>query len=204
MGILVADVAGHGVAAALIASMVKVAAQSVAACAEDPAAVLSGMNRIFTGQPRNQLISAAYLWLDTERRTARYSAAGHPPLLCWRQGTLERIESNGFLLGMAPDCDYPVRTMTISPGDRFLLYTDGITDAENGRGEFFGDRRLEAVVRDRLRLPPAEFANELLAEMTRWLPASAPQQDDITIVVVDVGGAAQVAIDTALTDVAGH
>ena len=63
---------------------------------------------------------------------------------------------------------------------------DGITDAENSRGEFFGDDRLEEAVRDRLRLQPAEFANELLSEMTRWRPASAPQQDDITLVVVDV------------------
>jgi len=186
VGILVADVAGHGVPAALIASMIKVAIQSVTACAEDPAAVLSGVNRVLSAHPSSPLISAAYLWLDTERRAARYSAAGHPPLLCWRQGQLERIESNGFLFGMIPDADYPVRTMTIDPGDRFLLYTDGVIEAENSRGEFFGDARLADVVRDNLRRPPAEFADALLSEITRWRPAGVPQQDDITFVVIDV------------------
>jgi sigma-B regulation protein RsbU (phosphoserine phosphatase) len=188
VGILVADVAGHGVPAALIASMIKVAMQSVAACAQDPAAVLGGLNRILSAQPANQMISAAYLWLDTERRVARYSAAGHPPLLCWKHGKLERIESNGFLLGMVPECDYPVRTLTIDPGDRFLLYTDGVIDAESGRGEFFGDSRLEEVIREHLRRPPAEFADELLSEITRWRPLAVPQQDDITLVVIDVDG----------------
>ncbi len=188
VGVLVADVAGHGVPAALIASMIKVALQSVAAHAHDPAAVLNGLNRILSAQPGSQLVSAAYLWLDTERRAARYSAAGHPPLLCWRQGRLEHIESNGFLFGMVPECDYPVCTMAINPGERFLLYTDGVVDVENGRGEFFGDIRLEKVVRDSVWRPPAEFADELLSEITRWRPASTPQQDDITLIVIDVTG----------------
>jgi sigma-B regulation protein RsbU (phosphoserine phosphatase) len=188
VGILVADVAGHGVPAALIASMIKVAMQAVAAYAQDPAAVLGGLNRILSAQPGSQLVTAAYLWLDMERRAARYSAAGHPPLLCWRQGKLERIESNGLLFGVAPECDYPVCTLMINPGDRFLLYTDGLTEAQNGRGEFFGDIRLEELVRDNLWRPPAEFADELLREITRWRPASAAQQDDITIVVIDVDG----------------
>ena len=83
--ILVADVAGHGVAAALIASMIKVAVHSVASRADDPAAVMGGLNRILSAQPGSQMISAAYLWLEPERREARYSAAGHPPLLAWRQ-----------------------------------------------------------------------------------------------------------------------
>lgn len=188
VGILVADVAGHGVPAALIASMIKVAVQSVAAWAEDPAAVLRGLNRSLSAQPGSQLVSAAYLFLDTEHRTARYSAAGHPPLLCWRAGALERIESNGLLFGMLPDCEYPVRAMTIGPGVRFLMYTDGIVDVENARGEFFGDTKLEEVVREHVRRPPAEFADSLLSEITRWRPAAVPQQDDMTLVVIDVDG----------------
>lgn len=91
VGFLVADVTGHGVPAALIASMIKVAMQSVVACAHEPREVLRGLNRILYGLLRDQLVSAAYLWLDTGNRTALYSAAGHPPLLLWREGKLEGI-----------------------------------------------------------------------------------------------------------------
>ncbi len=185
VGILVADVAGHGVGAALIASMIKVAMQSVVSCAEDPGAVLRGLNRVLSGQLRGQLVSAGYLWVDTEHRTARYSAAGHPPLLRWRQGSLERIESNGLLFGMLEECDYPVRALTIQPGDRVLLYSDGVIESENGHGEFFGDARLEEVVRRTEGRPPSACSDVLLAEIDRWRAPSVPQQDDITLVIVD-------------------
>ena len=186
-GVLVADVAGHGVPAALIASMIKVAMQSVAASAPDPQAVLRGLNRVLCGQRRSPLASAAYLWLDTDTRTARYSAAGHPPLLCWRHGRLERFLSNGLLLGMAEDGDYPVFSTPLCAGDRFLLYTDGVIETEDGRGAFFGDRRLEEVIRDHQRRTSSELSDILLGEVARWRPASVPQQDDITLIVIDVG-----------------
>jgi phosphoserine phosphatase RsbU/P len=186
VGILVADAAGHGVPAALIASMIKVAMQAVASGAHDPGAVLMGLNRVLSGQTPSQLISAAYLWLDTESGTARYSAAGHPPLLRWTQGQLDRIESNGFLLGMVQECAYPVATMAIHSGERFLLYTDGVIDVENARGEFFGDSKLEDVVRDNQSRSPSQLSEELLSQIDEWRSRSTPQQDDITLVVIDV------------------
>ena len=139
VGFLVADVTGHGVPAALVASMIKVGMQSVVPCAHDPREVLRGLNRILFRQSLNRFASAAYLWLDTENRKAVYSAAGHPPLLCWREGKLERIESNGLLFGVTPDPDYPVRDLPIYSGDRFLLYTDGVIEPENASGDSFGD-----------------------------------------------------------------
>ena len=131
VGFLVADVTGHGVPAALIASMIKVAMQSVVPCAHDPREVLRGLNRILFRQLHDQFVSAAYLWLDTENRKGLYSAAGHPPLLRWREGKLERTESNGLLFGVIPDPDYPVCDLPIHSGDRFLLYTDGVIEPEN-------------------------------------------------------------------------
>ena len=82
---------------------------------------------VLSAQLRGQFVSVAYLWIDTESHTARYSAAGHPPLLCWRtaDSSLARIESNGMLFGVTFDTDYPVRDIPFSIGDRFLLYTDG-------------------------------------------------------------------------------
>lgn len=185
-GLLVADVSGHGVPAALIASMIKVAVQTVAPCASDPQAVLRGLNRVLSGQLRGQFVSAAYLWLDTENRRALYAAAGHPPLLRWRQGKLERIESNGMLFGVMPERDeYPVCAMPIASGDRFLLYTDGVTEPENADGDSFGDSRLEQVVRSNQSRPPFELSEQLLSEIRQWQPASMPQQDDITLLIID-------------------
>jgi sigma-B regulation protein RsbU (phosphoserine phosphatase) len=186
VGILVADVSGYGVPAALIASMIKVAMQSVVACAPEPRAVLCGLNRILSAQLHGQFISTAYLWLDTENRTLRYSAAGHPPLLRWRQGKLDRIES-GLLFGVILDYDdYPVCTMPISHGDRFLLYTDGVTEPENARGESFGEIRLEQVVRHNQCRLSSELSDQLLSEIRHWQPAPVTQQDDITLIIIDV------------------
>ena len=188
LGILAADVSGHGIPAALISSMIKVAMQSVAVFAHDPAQVLGGLNRILSTELRGQLTSAAYLWIDSQKHRAEYSAAGHPPLLCWRDacGELQRVESNGLLFGVAPDSEYPVFGLAVEPGDRFLIYTDGLIEPENARGEPFGDRRLEQVVRDNRSLTGSDLTRQLLSELRRWQPASTSQQDDITLIVVDV------------------
>jgi sigma-B regulation protein RsbU (phosphoserine phosphatase) len=188
LGILVADVSGHGIPAALISSMIKVAMQSVAGVAHDPAQVLGGLNRILCGELRGQLTSAAYLWIDAEAHSVRYSAAGHPPLLCWRDasGELLRVESNGLLFGVSADCQYPVRTLAVERGDRFLMSTDGLTEPENARGEAFGDRQLERVVGDNRSQTASELTAQLLSELRKWQPASTSQQDDITLIVVDV------------------
>jgi sigma-B regulation protein RsbU (phosphoserine phosphatase) len=125
--------------------------------------------------------------MDMQNRTAQYSAAGHPPLLHWTQGKLKRIESNGLLFGVIKDCgDYPICTIPIHTGDRFLLYTDGVTEPENAKGEQFGDVRLEQVVRDNLGNPASTLSDQLLSEIRRWQPPSMTQQDDITLIVVDV------------------
>jgi len=185
-GFLVADVSGHGVPAALIAAMIKVAVRFVVPCAHDPREVLRGLNRALFGQLHNQLVTAAYLWIDTENRHALYSAAGHPPLLRLREGKLERIESNGLLFGVIPEPDYPVCDMQINAGDRFLLYTDGLIEPENSRGDSFGDRKLEQVVRENQSCSSSELVDQLLSQIRLWQPASSTQQDDITLIVVDV------------------
>jgi sigma-B regulation protein RsbU (phosphoserine phosphatase) len=188
LGILVADVTGHGVPAALISSMIKVAMQSVTIFADDPAQVLGGLNRILFSGAGGQFASAAYIWIGTEKREALYSAAGHPPLLCWRNSTgeMQRIESNGLLLGIKPDSEYPVCSVRFEPSDRLLLYTDGVTETENVTGEAFGDRQLERTVRNHPLLPASELSLLVLSELQSWRSAAVSQQDDITLIVVDI------------------
>jgi phosphoserine phosphatase RsbU/P len=188
LGILVADVSGHGIPAALISSMIKVAMRSVAVHADDPAQVLGGLNRILSSEAHGQFVSAAYVWIDTENRNALYSAAGHPPLLCWRnaRGEMQRVESNGLLFGVQPDSEYPVCSVPLESSDRFLLYTDGVTETENAAGEAFGDLHLEEVVRNNRLQPASELSRQVLSELQRWRPVAVNQQDDITLIVVDV------------------
>ncbi|HVP54521.1 MAG TPA: PP2C family protein-serine/threonine phosphatase [Candidatus Eisenbacteria bacterium] len=187
-GFLVADVSGHGVPAALIAAMIKVAAQSVTALVSDPAELLRRLREILSKQLQGQFVSAAYLWIDVEGRSARYSAAGHPPLLYWRaaDNTLARVESNGLLFGVPFESAYPVREIPFASGDRFLLYTDGLSEPENAQGEPFGDRKLEQILHDNAARPAAELSLLLLDEVRAWQSASVTQQDDITLVTIDV------------------
>ncbi|HME58937.1 MAG TPA: PP2C family protein-serine/threonine phosphatase [Terracidiphilus sp.] len=188
LGVLIADVAGHGVPAALIASMIKVALQSIIAFTSNPSHLLRNLNRILTPELSGRLISAAYLWIDAEAGWAQYSAAGHPPLLHWKAGRNEllSIESNGLLFGVAMEAEYPVRTLELSPCDRLLLYTDGLIEPENKYGESFGDRQIEHILNDNRARSAPELAAELVSSLARWQPASSTPEDDVTLIVVDI------------------
>jgi len=152
--------------------------QSVGQFASDPGEVLRSLNRILSPELRGQLISAAYLWIDTESFCARYSAAGHPPLLYWRsaQGELEQMDSNGLLFGVTPQSDYPVRTLPLRSSDRLLIYTDGMTEPESLRGEAFGERQLERVLRDHRSLPASDLLQRVLLELQNWQPPTTPSR----------------------------
>lgn len=183
-GFLVADVCGHGVPAALIASMLKVAVRSVSECAANPGQLLSALNRVLAEPLRGQLVSASYLWVDMQTRIALYSAAGHPSLLRWNHG-LERIESNGLLFGISVNAEYPVRSLPLRVGDRLLLYTDGVTEPENAAGQAFGDRRLQQILADHTAEEPPELSRRIITEIEAWQRTPEPQ-DDITLIVIDV------------------
>ena len=188
VGVLVADVTGHGVPAALIASMIKIALQSVAGSATEPGELLHNLNRILTPELAGHLTSAAYLYLDAGGGAMRYSGAGHPPLFHWKskQGVLEHVESNGLLFGITADAEYPMQYASVSRRDRLLLYTDGLTEPENAAGEAFGERRLEQVLSEYRNLGSPALVEKLLEELRAWQPPSQSQQDDITLIVVDV------------------
>jgi phosphoserine phosphatase RsbU/P len=99
---------------------------------------------------------------------------------------LQGIESNGLVFGVARESDYPIRELELCPDDRLLLYTDGVIEPENAKSEAFGDFKLEQVVLGTQMCLPSEFNDRLLEEIRAWQPASMAQQDDITIVVIEV------------------
>jgi serine phosphatase RsbU (regulator of sigma subunit) len=190
LGILVSDTFGHGVPAALIASMVKVALAAQRPHATDPAKVLSGLNQILCGQAHGQFVTAGYLFIDTESRTAVYGGAGHPPLLLWQHATKQVLsfEENGLVLGFRPDVSYSGVRIPLQPGDRLVLYTDGVIEAMNAAEEFFGAERLQALLRAHTGSSAEQFAVAALQELATWSgrsPARSPD-DDITFLAIDV------------------
>ncbi len=184
-GLLIADVSGHGVPAALIASMVKLAATAQRANAADPSGLLSGMNAALCGNTQSQFVTAAYVHLDAEVRELRYSAAGHPPMLLLRGGEITEIAENGLMLAAFDFATYSTVVHRVEPGDRLLLYTDGIVEAANASGEFFGQESLAALLRQTAGVSPVDVADRIIASVQQW---AASQDDDLTVLVCDFVG----------------
>jgi sigma-B regulation protein RsbU (phosphoserine phosphatase) len=187
-GFLVADVSGHGVPAALIASMLKIAIQSAADFADDPAKVLTHLSHVIGGQLHGQFVTAAYLYIDSANKKARYSAAGHPPLYYGQtaNGKLEQIASNGLMICNFCEKNYPVIELEVHQGDRFIMVTDGLTEAENKAGEQFGDERFINLMNTHKSLHARELNRILYQELKNWIPGTGTQQDDFTWIIIDV------------------
>jgi len=189
LGIVVADVTGHGVPAALVASMIKVAVSTQLSNATAPDRVLAGINTVLCRQAPGQYATAVYCYYKKRLYLLRYSAAGHPPPLLWRHGTrqLRRLEEGGLLIGVRPDEIYPWGEIALQPGDRLLLYTDGVLEATNGAGQAFGEFRLQSVIETNSELSADRFSHLLLDEIRSW-PGPNRQftrSDDITFLVID-------------------
>ena len=193
IGILVADVTGHGVPAALIASMLKVAFAGQTAHAEDPASVLVGLNRALCGKFEEHFVTAAYVFVDLEKLVLRYGGAGHPPLLLASRGNTDarecgsrEVEANGLMLGLFPEATYSSLEIRLDPGDRIVLYTDGILESMNTAREEFGKSRLKKFL-DASAFSASHVADALLVELRRWSATDKgrAQDDDITLLVLD-------------------
>ncbi|HET7840017.1 MAG TPA: PP2C family protein-serine/threonine phosphatase, partial [Terriglobia bacterium] len=190
VGILVADVTGHGVPAALIASMLKVAFAGQAAQADDPARVLAGLNASLCGKFEEHFVTAAYLFVDLERSLLRYSAAAHPPLMLASRtaSNLREVEENGLMLGMFPEAAYSSVEIRVGSGDRCLLCTDGVFEAKNAAQEEFGKLRCKEFLETHLDLCAARFADALLHSVADFSGhnSNRAQEDDITLLVLDL------------------
>lgn len=188
LGVLIADVSGHGVPAALSASMLKVALRAQTQHRTNPAEVLAGLNRTLCGTLRDQFITAAYVYFDPAGQKLHYAGAGHPPILLWRaaDGRVDSLEENGLFLGPFREAKYTAVSSPFEPGDRCLLYTDGLAEAENSKGEEFGSARLKVFLEKSGKMDVNSACTALLDRVTEWSGgALANQQDDITVVVVE-------------------
>ena len=190
IGILVADVSGHGMPAALIASMLKIALAAQSEHAADPAAVLLGLNLALCGKFQQHYVTAAYVYLDMEKRALSYAGAGHPPILQWHASSMgvNDVAENGLFLGMFDSATYTAIEMPISAGEWFLMYTDGIPETTNKAEVQFGDERFRKFL-SQSSVPSADqLADALLDEVSRWSERGAGEDldDDITILAIRI------------------
>jgi PAS domain S-box-containing protein len=189
VGILIADVSGHGLPSALVASMLQSALAAQSTHASDPVYVLSGLNRALYGKFQNHFVTAAYLFLNVKDGIAAYGGAGHPPLLRWHKGSdgVSEVLANGLPLGPFADPSYSAITVGLEPGDRIVLYTDGIIEATNPSGEEFGMKRLKNILKEASVPAAGQFADAVLEGLARWTERSPGEgnSDDITLLAVD-------------------
>ncbi len=192
-GILVADVSGKGVAAALYMAMVRTLIRTYAFEHESaPAAVVSAANgRILSDTNDDSFVTAFYAVLDPATGALQYCNAGHnPPYLFRTQngGAVEELRGTGIPLGMLEDAVWEGGEVTMLPGDRLLAYTDGVTDAQNPDDEPFGEGRLLEVAKANVKATPIEMRTAVFDEIKSFV-GQAPQEDDITLMVVARDGA---------------
>lgn len=196
LGVLVADVSGHGMPAALISSMLKIALAAQSPFASDPARVLSGLNQALCGKFQGHFVTAAYAFIDMERRSICYAGAAHPPLIlggCANEKAEEVLE-NGLMLGSFPQATYSATEKPFHEGTWAVLYTDGILEMNNTNAEEFGPDRLKQFLQSNQRLTADKFVDGLMEELSRWAgrASSGGAEDDLTFVAIRFDSSANI------------
>ena len=152
-----------------------------------PSFALSQVNERILSDTRSEMfVTAFYAVLEPDTGRMRYVNAGHnPPYLISNQKgkPFDRLRATGMALGVMEETVWSQKVIKLSPGDVLLLYTDGITEAQDRTGRFYGDRRLQEVLRSVGNRPAQEILDALLEDLKMFM-GGAPQQDDVTLIVI--------------------
>lgn len=186
LAIVCGDVAGHGLASGLALSAMRSGFTLLRASLLDPAHVLTRLQEVVTTSSRKRMMATvAVLLLDPESGQAVVASAGHPPILLRRNtGVVEPIELFAPPLGARLGSSIPQRQLAFESGDVFVLHTDGIYETTNAAGEHFGIERLSSIVSG-ARGNAAEIREHILRSLDAFRGA-VPQEDDVTVVVVQI------------------
>jgi serine phosphatase RsbU (regulator of sigma subunit) len=192
LGVLIADVSGKGTSAALYMAELKGLILSLSRNHDSPKFLLSELNEILAPNlDRRSFVTMTYAILDSKKRTIRVARAGHNPLIHFdgRTGETRLLSPPGLALGF--DAGETFRNiiqeieMPLVPGDSFVFFTDGISEAMNGRAELFGESRLADVLREASGLSSDDLKERILHEVRTFAAGESPH-DDMTLVIVKV------------------
>ncbi|MEK7450127.1 MAG: SpoIIE family protein phosphatase [Planctomycetota bacterium] len=192
LGIIVADVSGKGIPGSMVMTMTRSLVRMESTRNLSPADTLRKINRILaTDVRRGMFVTAMYLILNIKAKTILVSSAGHNPLVVWHQArhTYELINPNGIALGFDRGIVFEKtikeQLIQLFPGDRFVLYTDGVIEEMNAHQEEFGSERFYKLV-GQLTDHPSEVFIKQIVKILDGHKGAAPQHDDITLVSVKV------------------
>ena len=194
-GVLICDVMGHGVRAALVMAMIRAIVEELRPVLSDPARAMDGLNAGLLGILRQTgkplFATALYMVVDVRRMEVRYARAGHPEpfLISTSSQCVSRLpflpSQSGPALGLFADAAYATAAQPLEPGDTLILYTDGLAEATNAGGFEYGAERLGELMEQRMGLPCDRIFDDLLADVRRFAGQDA-FADDVCLVGVDV------------------
>jgi sigma-B regulation protein RsbU (phosphoserine phosphatase) len=185
--IVIADVMGKGMPASMLMASLQASLKIIAPESSMPSDVVSRLNRLFVHNIQlTKFVTFVIACYDEQTRSLTYVNAGHnPPILTRADGTIEYLAPTGAAIGLVEDADFAERTIGLQPGDRLLLYTDGVVEARKDGGEFFGEDRLLALVRETSSIPSQNVITSLRNRL-QMFGGGAPPADDTTVIAVRV------------------
>jgi sigma-B regulation protein RsbU (phosphoserine phosphatase) len=186
IGIVICDVAGKGIPAALVMVMIRSVLQLIVSAGRDAAATLDWVNRGITGRiDVDHFATLAFLIYDQKKREVRYANAAHLPLLLHRRGSgrMFKVDTEGLPIGVERTTRYQQKCFTLEEGDLLILCTDGIPEAMNPAGKQYGMAGLCRVVDQNAALPVEELATAIQQDIARFV-GSARQHDDQTLLML--------------------
>lgn len=188
IGFIIGDVSGHGVPASIIASMMKIAFTEQRLALKMPSELLEGMNLTLYGKSNRSLMTAAYVYIDTARKVFHFATAGHPPILHYQRSidSLSEINVRGKILGLAQDIKYSSVEIPYQLGDRLILYTDGITECRNQKGEMPEEKVIFEFIRRNCRNAVSDLLLSLEKFVRDWSSDKEMFADDVTILVIEL------------------
>ncbi len=191
LGMFIGDVTGHGVSAALLASMLKMTLGEWITQLQDPASLLLHIRSQFEGKLDGHFITATLVTLDLNTGQALIANAGHPECLVLRKtGKVEFYRPKGVAIYESIPTTYQTEAVELEPGDKVVLYTDGIPDSRNSEGEFFGEDRLADLLKRQSHSTPEELCDSVIGGVQAFQGENNTfhHQDDMALLVAEFLG----------------